>query len=913
MKKIIFLILLLNLSISKGQVILPHPYNLDFELGDIGTLPKGWILPRYADQLGYSAFLTDEDPKKEHFCLKLFYYGEYKEGIYGSVMQSIDAKPYRGKTVRFRAAVRAQIFSPRGSAHLWIREKFAENDETGFFEYNPNQPIVLQEWNYYEVIGKISPEAVIINFGLLLFGTGQAWMDDATFEIIDENKKNFEPSRPLTSNELRNITQFANVLNLIRYFYPSESALKVNWDNFSLFGLRKLKDIPSADSFRKELIHLFQPIAPLLKIVPKESLNIVSFPKYKEAIPQILLCWRHFSFPTKEVSPFIRSEIINIYKPQRSTPAGVQQLAPASKLRDSSIIFSIFAKGIIEKPAGRLVLLIRFEDSKNSSISSEFYEFDNLNERNWQKLEISTKVPTNADFIKVNIILVGEGNIYCDSASLNTVSHQANLLKNPSFEIEKDGLPIFGWKVSKSSELSEYFVEITSDEKLSGDKSLHIKSNQETKINLPNEGDRFFVELDNNYFAVIPAVLQTDSIGTLPHSLINPYDSILQSIEFDFNDRTSRLATLVILKGLLQHFNLFLDPEVSLDSIFIEALKEIALSESLIKFQRILQKFLHHIKDNQLRLWNKDLETKRAFPFQFKNINSRYLITATSKSFMELDTADEILKINSIPVEKFIDSISLYISYSNESWKNLKSAVFLRYALDIDSLTLKLKKKNGKIFELNVKRSSAPNELIEIRPTPFEIVKKNTLYIDLTRVNDSKLKEKFDSLPPFQNYIFDLRGYVLTSEHFLGYFLEKPILSPIWKIPIFVAPNKEKISWNHIRSLIRPINKYPSSNLIFLVDKRTVGIGEMIAEIVKNNKLGLLVGTETGGSGAETITISIPCGFFLTMSAIKGYNYSNKEIYGRGIQPNFPVFIKNETDDLKNDKILRKALDLFGN
>lgn len=913
MKKIIFFILFFNLSVSKGQVILPHPYNLDFELGDIGTLPKGWTVPRYADQLGYSAFLTDETPLKNYLCLKLICPGEYKEGIYGSVMQSIDAKPFRGKTIRFRAAVRAQIFSPRGSAHLWIRERFAENEETGLFEYNPNQPIVLQNWNYYEVIGKISTNADIINFGLLLFGTGEAYIDDASFEIIDEKKTNYEHSNPLTLQELRNIIQFAKVFSLIRYFYPSESALKIKWDNFALFGLRKLKDISSVDSFRMELIDLFRPIAPLLKIVPKESLNIVSFPKYKEAIPRILLCWKHFGFPTKEISPLIRSEITNIYMTQRNTPVSVQQLISAFKLRDSSIIFSTFAKGTIEKPAGRLVLLIRFEDSKRSLISSEFLEFDNLNEKKWQRLEISSKVPTNTDFIKVNIILVGEGNIFCDSASLNTFSHQVNVLKNPSFEIEKDRLPIFGWSVSESSELSGYLVEITSNEKLSGDKSLHIESNRETKITLPNEDEKFLVELDNDYFAVIPAVLQTDSVGTLPHSLINPYDSDLQNIEFDFNDRTSRLATLVILKSIIQHFNLYINPKVSLDSMFTEALKEIAICDSLIKFQRILQKFLHHIKDNQLRLWNKDLETNLALPFQFKKINSHYLITATSKSLPALDTADEIFEINSIPVEEFIDSISLYISYSNESWKSLKSAVFLRYAQDVDSLKLKVKKKNGKIFELYVRRSSAPSELIETRPKPFEQVKKNTIYIDLTRVNDPKLKEKFDSLPPFQNYIFDLRGYVLTSEHFLGYFIEKPILSPMWKMPIFSAPNKEKLSWKHIRSTIKPINKYPNSNLFFLIDERTVGIGEMIAEIVKNNKLGLLVGTETGGSSAETITIPIPCGFFFTMSAIKGYNYSHKEIYGSGIQPNFPVLFKNETEILKNDKILQKALGLIGN
>ncbi|MGQ9818710.1 MAG: S41 family peptidase [Candidatus Kapaibacteriales bacterium] len=913
MKYLILIIIFLNFFTSKGQLILPHPYNLDFELGDIGSLPKGWIVPRYAEKIGYSAFLTDEQPKKGRLCLKLVFNGEYNEGIYGSVMQSIDAKPFRGKTIRFRAAVKAQIHSPKGSAHLWIRERFNDIDQIGFFEYNPNQPIVLQDWNYYEVIGKISQEAEIINFGLLLFGTGQAWIDDALFEIIEEGQKRLEQPKPLSAHELRNIIQFTNVYGLIRYFYPSESALKIDWDNFALFGLRRLIDISNVDSSRKELLNLFHPIAPLLKIAPKESLNAIAFPKYKEALPQVLLCWRHSVFPSKKITPFVRSEITNIYKPQRNSPASIYQLVPASKFQDSDIRFSIFAKGSIEKPAGRLILMVRFEDTTSSTIASEFKEFVDLDEGSWQKFEITAKVPINTDFIKVNILLVGEGDIYCDSASLNTAYNPDNLLKNPSFEIEKHGLPIFGWRLSESTEPNGYLIKITTKEKLFGEKSLHIKSDKETKIYLPNENDKFFVELDDDYIAVIPAVLQTDSIGTLPHSLINPYESNLQNIEYDYNDRTSKLATLVILKSLIQHFNLYLDPKISLDSLYVEILRETAICESLIKFQRVLQKFLHHIRDNQLRLWNKDLETNLAIPFQFKKFNSKYVITAVSKSAVELDIADEILEINSIPFEKFIDSISIYLTYSNENWKNLKSAVFIRYSPEIDSFKLKVKKKKGKIIELNLKRSTPPSELIETRPDPFDLIAKNTLYIDLTRVNDSKLKEKLDSLPSFQNYVFDLRGFVLTSEHFIGCFVEKPILSPIWKIPIFSVPNKEKISWNIIRSLIKPKNKFLDSKLFFLVDERTVGIGEMIAEIVKTNKLGVLVGTETGGSAAETITIPLPCGFYITMSGIRGYDYSNREIYGRGIQPNFPVFFKDAKEIVITDKILQKVIDLIGN
>ena len=51
----------------------------------------------------------------------------FADTLYGSVMQSIDAFPYRGKRIILRAAVKAEVTGDNGSAHLWISERFANN------------------------------------------------------------------------------------------------------------------------------------------------------------------------------------------------------------------------------------------------------------------------------------------------------------------------------------------------------------------------------------------------------------------------------------------------------------------------------------------------------------------------------------------------------------------------------------------------------------------------------------------------------------------------------------------------------------------------------------------------------------------------------------------------------------------
>ena len=106
-----------------------QPSNLDFETGKAGELPVGWTLPAYAKQRGYRASLTRENVYSGKFCLELANDSTYKEDIYGSVMQSIEAKPYLGRKIRIRAAVRAEITSPQGSAMLWYRQHLEGNQD----------------------------------------------------------------------------------------------------------------------------------------------------------------------------------------------------------------------------------------------------------------------------------------------------------------------------------------------------------------------------------------------------------------------------------------------------------------------------------------------------------------------------------------------------------------------------------------------------------------------------------------------------------------------------------------------------------------------------------------------------------------------------------------------------------------
>ena len=82
------------------------PVNLDFEKGEVGKLPPGWFLPKPSLDAGFRAEIRDEKPKQGKYCA-LLVSGD-KAG-FGNLMTSIDAQAYRGKRVRFKAAVRSAV------------------------------------------------------------------------------------------------------------------------------------------------------------------------------------------------------------------------------------------------------------------------------------------------------------------------------------------------------------------------------------------------------------------------------------------------------------------------------------------------------------------------------------------------------------------------------------------------------------------------------------------------------------------------------------------------------------------------------------------------------------------------------------------------------------------------------------
>ena len=106
-------------------------------------------------------------------------------------MQSFIPEDYIGKRVKLTAYIKTENVD--GWVGLWMRvdgpakkgDKYRES--LAFDNMNDRKIKGSTSWQKYEIILDVADEAENLAYGVLLSGTGEAWLDDLTFEIVDKN------------------------------------------------------------------------------------------------------------------------------------------------------------------------------------------------------------------------------------------------------------------------------------------------------------------------------------------------------------------------------------------------------------------------------------------------------------------------------------------------------------------------------------------------------------------------------------------------------------------------------------------------------------------------------------------------------------------------------------------------------
>ncbi|NPC48152.1 AraC family transcriptional regulator, partial [Corallococcus exiguus] len=149
-------------------------------------LPQGWYVTESAPQ-HYEAGVDESSPCEGTRSAFLRSRTQATDS-FGTFMQAFSAQDFRGKRLRFSAAVRHQ--DVKGWAGLWMRVEGADPKQPLAFDNMQSRALVgTHGCKRYDVVLDVPREATSIMAGLIMSGTGQAWLGGVRFETVDASVK----------------------------------------------------------------------------------------------------------------------------------------------------------------------------------------------------------------------------------------------------------------------------------------------------------------------------------------------------------------------------------------------------------------------------------------------------------------------------------------------------------------------------------------------------------------------------------------------------------------------------------------------------------------------------------------------------------------------------------------------------
>ncbi|MFI5221238.1 MAG: hypothetical protein ACHQK8_02850 [Bacteroidia bacterium] len=143
--------------------------------------PKGWFIA--GDKPGnYELSLALKEGINNGNCATIKSVAKKING-YGTIIQSSSPEEFFGKRIKMTGFIKTKLVD--NWAGLFLRADVGSI--TASLDNMEERPIKgTTDWKKYEIVIDIPANATQIAYGAILFGTGQVWLDNISFEVVDK-------------------------------------------------------------------------------------------------------------------------------------------------------------------------------------------------------------------------------------------------------------------------------------------------------------------------------------------------------------------------------------------------------------------------------------------------------------------------------------------------------------------------------------------------------------------------------------------------------------------------------------------------------------------------------------------------------------------------------------------------------
>jgi hypothetical protein len=831
------------------------PVNLDFEQGELGQMPAGWQMTAASERAGFGADLTDEQPYQGKTCAVVRGISFGPTPGTATLMQSFAAAAYRGQRVRFRAAVRTDD----SRAQLWLAVERPDH-QPSFFDNMADRPIASNRWQVYDIVGEVAADATRIGIGLTVHGDGRAWIDAGAFAALGPAAD--APPRPLSARGLTNLIAFARLLGYVRYFHPSDQAAAADWGSFAAAAVAELDPAapaPTAPAGPPATVPAgpgaTQPAGAAAIAPPAAAATAPSDGDSLAAALQRLFA---------PLAPTLRVFVAGRRPPalDLGPPAGV----PPAELR----VVSWRHTGLGVSGGPSLFSSLRINGDPGGPGQPAPTGLD-------------PRVPFAAD--------LGGG---------------ASCL-----------LPLAVWADAAGTLPRATAAEPATKAAAAPAAAAAARTSPGTP-GTPGH----------------PAAATPPAPAAAPVSL---------------DDRSSRLAVVMLAWNVLQHF----DPSLAAGGVaravawrkaLAAALGEAAESAGAESLVDILRRMVAVTDDGQATVVAAGDRRTFGLPLHWDWIEGRLVVTQVGAGVSGLQPGDAVARIEGREVRSELHAAEADAAAATPQWRRWRALASLALGERGEPVRLDLEPlapaagaagaagarrvdraggargaggagagsgtKGSAIQAVTVMHDVPPGQPATVEPHSEAVreVLPGVLVVDLGQLSESELHAALPRLATATGIVFDLRGYVRSTDLLLAHLLAAPVDPRREMVPTWPRPDREAVRYQAAETQIAPAAPRLQGRLAFLGSARDVGAAESFLATVAELHLGAIVGSPTGGASGSVDSAPLPAGITLIWTATRPA--AGAPPPGTPVQPTVAASPTRRGIAAGRDEVLEKALAL---
>lgn len=693
--------------------------------------------------------------------------------------------------------------------------------------------------------------------------------------------------------QIDNISSYARVYGVARWFVPSDEAADTDWNKLAVEGVSRVSDCRDSDELADSLESVFDDMIPMLsvdKAPESEAINKYYAADHSDRKP---IRWQHLGVDLgPESHDYISRRTNRPYDTKNTSKFAFTGYVRSEESDTDTVRLEVVCRAY-DSPEPIKGCFHFCTWTNTEEYITPLYRVEPLTEelgQEWEKVTMTLELPDkkNSRYINWGIFPDGEGKMTVQSVRIYTGSGKEIYSLDCTKGYDYVGNHCWlGYRTYHYLESEDGLTAICRNEVYKDTESRNL-------INLP---------VADGLYAHIPLLLYD--------GYDKPAGKMEENQNGEYSEEERNIADIIVMWNVIRYFSPYLSESgMDWNLELKKAVRSVLEGEDGI---RVLKRMLGGLQDAHVYYPNESIDLrKNVLPTVIAYIEDKAVVLESMDP--QLKPGDVLVTADKKNVAKYAQEEMTLFSASDHT----SSSWLYQSPMPCDSAEVRcVIKRSGKRLTLNV--PSIPKgyyfqlywQNYYSKGDASRWIDDNICYINLSNTSFTAIGDLLEKRTDDDYVIIDMRkrtsGFI--AREILQYIAPDLVYRNIPDyIPKSSYPEVKNPSYR--AEYVSPMCKTPDEHIIFLSGPRNISNEEIFLDFVKHRGVGVIIGENSAGISGAINTVTLPSGLKVSFSGQRAYSNSGMEedYYINGVTPHIVVNTSIDNLQMNTDRQLEEAM-----